>query len=121
MYYINNEGENNMLKMNLEFINGILFCRLKGALNRKSTYKINSYLLPTLIKHKIKFLVYNMYELSDIDDLGCEALLNTKSAIKNNKGKIYLCECSGDILDKVKRLHIKRTESERTALQVIEV
>lgn len=110
-----------MLKMNLEFINGILFCRLKGTLNKKSTYKINSYLLPTIMKHKIKYLVYNMYELNDVDDLGLEAILNTKSAIKNNKGKIYLCECSGIILDKVKRLHIKRTESERTALQVIEV
>ena len=45
----------------------------------------------------------------------------TKSAIKNNKGKIYLCEVTDDILSKVKRLHIKRTESERSALKVIEV
>ena len=110
-----------MLKMNLEFINGILFCRLKGKLDKKVTYKINSYLLPTIMKYKIKYLVYNMYELDDIDDLGLEAILNTKSAIKNNKGKIYLCEVTSDILEKVKRLHIKRTESERTALKVIEV
>ena len=49
-----------MLKMNLEFINGILFCRLKGTLDKKVTYKINSYLLPTIMKYKIKYLVYNM-------------------------------------------------------------
>lgn len=110
-----------MLKMNLEFVNGILFCRLKGKLNKKSTYKINSYLLPTLMKYKIKYLVYNFYELDDIDDYGLEALLNTKSAIKTNKGKIYLCEVTNDILVKVKKLRIKRTESERTALEVIEV
>ena len=110
-----------MIKMKLEFINGILFCRLKGTLNKKSTYKINSYLLPTIMKYKIKYLVYNMYELDDIDEFGLEAILNTKSAIKNNKGKIYLCEVTKDILVKVKKLHIKRTESERTALDVIEV
>lgn len=110
-----------MLKMNLEFVNGILFCRLKGNLSKKSTYKINSYLLPTLMKYKIKYLVYNFYELDDIDEYGLEALLNTKAAIKTNKGKIYLCEVTNDILAKVKKLRIKRTESERTALEVIEV
>ena len=32
-----------MLKMDLEFNRGILFVRLKGKLNRKTSYKINNY------------------------------------------------------------------------------
>ena len=43
-----------MLKMDLEFSKGILFVRLKGILNRKTSYKINNYLNPVLKKHKIK-------------------------------------------------------------------
>lgn len=109
------------MKMDLEFINGILFCRLKGRLNHKTSYKINTYLLPAIMKYKIKYLVYNLYELDDIDDFGIDAILNTKCAIKGNKGKIYMCEVHRDIESKVKGLKIKKTESERTALKLIEV
>lgn len=113
-------GEN-MMKMDLEFVNGILFCRLKGKLNKKSSYKINSYLLPVLMKYKIKYLVYNLYELDEIDESGLDAILNTKCAIRTNKGKICMCEVHGNILSSVKKLRIKRTETERTALKLIEI
>ena len=42
-----------MLKMNLEFNKGILFVRLDGMLNRATTYKVNNYLVPVILKHKI--------------------------------------------------------------------
>ena len=77
-----------MLNMDLEYNKGILFVRLKGNLNRKSSYKLNNYLLPVLLKHKIKYLVYNLYELNTVDEFGLDAILNTKCAIKSNKGKI---------------------------------
>ena len=50
-----------MLKMNLEYDKGILFVRLDGVLNRSTSYKVNNYLVPVLLKHKIKYLVYNFY------------------------------------------------------------
>ena len=76
-----------MLKMDLEFNQGILFVRLRGKLNRKTTYKINNYLNPVLNKHKIKYVVYNMYFLEDIDNHGIDALLNSKRIIKNKQNK----------------------------------
>ena len=74
-----------MLKMDLEYNKGILFVRLKGTLNRKSSYKLNNYLIPVLLKHKIKYLVYNLFDLIGIDLAGVDAILNTKCAIKANK------------------------------------
>ena len=73
------------------------------------------------MKHKIKYLVYNFYELDKVDEMGLESLLNTKCSIRANKGKIYLCEVPLELLPQMKKLRIKRTESERTALQLIEV
>lgn len=110
-----------MLKMDLEYERGIFFIRLKGTLNRKTSYKINSYIVPVLKKHKIKYLVYNLSNLKNIDESGVDAILNTKCTIRRNKGKIYLCEVNDNLNIKLKRLRIKITSSEMTALKLIEV
>ena len=59
--------------------------------------------------------------LDDIDESGLDALLNTKCAIRTNKGKICLCEVSKKIEKSIKRLRIKKTATELTALDLIEV
>lgn len=110
-----------MLKMDLEYEGEILFIRLKGGLNRRVCYKINNYLVPVLAKHKIKNVIYNLRELKSIDESGIDAILNTKCVVKKNKGKIYLCEVNREISLKIKRLRIKQTSSEMTALKLIEV
>lgn len=110
-----------MFNMDLEYNKGILFARLSGNLTRKGSYKLNNYLVPVILKHKIKYLVYNLFELETIDESGVEAILNTKCAIRTNKGQIYLCEVSKDLNKDLKRLRIKETDNELSALQLIEV
>lgn len=110
-----------MLNVNLEYNKGILFVRLKGVLDRTSSYKINNYLIPVIFKQKIKYLVYNLYNLEDIDEDGQEALLNTESAIKNNKGIICLCEVSKYLNKKINRVHIRKIKNELFAFNIIEV
>ena len=110
-----------MLKMDLEFNRGILFVRLKGKLLRKSSYKINNYLNPVLKKHKIKYLVYNFFFLEDIDASGIDAILNTKYIIKNNKGKIRMCEINNNIKEKIKGARLARITNELAAFQLLEV
>lgn len=110
-----------MFDMDLEYNKGILFARLSGNLTRKGSYKLNNYLVPVILKHKIKYLVYNLFELEGIDESGVEAILNTKCAIRTNKGKLYLCEVPHEVNKKLKRLHIKETDNELSALHLIEV
>lgn len=107
--------------MDLEYNKGILFVRLEGALNRKSSYKLNNYLVPVLLKHKIKYLVYNLYQLETIDEAGLDAMLNTKCAIRANKGKICLCEVSKELNNRLKRLRIKAVINERKVFDLIKV
>ena len=110
-----------MLKMDMEYSRGILFVRLNGKLNRKTTYKINNSLLTILLKHRIKYLVYNLYNLEDIDEDGIDAILNTKSAIKQNDGLIYVCEVNKILNKAINRLKIKKIDNEMIAYKVIEV
>lgn len=107
--------------MDLEYNQGILFVRLKGNLNRRSSFKINNYLNPVIEKHKIKYLVYNLYSLEDIDDEGMDAILNTKYAIKDNLGKILMCEINKNLASKLKKVKIKKIDNEIEAINLIEV
>ena len=110
-----------MLKVDMEYEKGVLTVRLKGTLNHKVCYKINNYIVPAVLKHKIKYLVFNMLELKDLDISGYDALLNTKCAIKTNKGKICLCEVSDEIRYKIKGLKMKIASNELAANHLIEV
>ena len=110
-----------MLKMDLEFNKGILFVRLRGKLLRKNCYKINNYLNPVLKKHKIKYVVYNFFFLEDIDSSGIDAILNTKYIVKNNKGKIRMCEINDNIKEKIKRTRLARIANELAAFKLLEV
>jgi anti-anti-sigma factor len=107
--------------MDLEYNKGILFARLRGDLSRKGSYKLNNYLVPVILKHKIKYLVYNLFDVTNIDESGLDAILNTKCAIRANKGKIYLCEVPDSLNKNIRKLRIKETTSELTALDLIQV
>ena len=104
-----------MLKMDLEYKKEILFCRLTGNLNQKNSYKLNDYLTPVVKKHGIKYLVYNLAGLKDID-----AIINSKWEIKKNKGKLIICKGKPNILEKLKRLRIPSVTCERRAYSLKE-
>lgn len=106
------KGENHMLKMDIEYTKGILFVRLKGILNYKNSYKINNYINPVIKKHQIKYMVYNLGLLEDIDEEGIDAILNSKIEIKKNKGKIILCKVNQEINKKINRLKITKVNNE---------
>ena len=110
-----------MLKMDMEYNHGILFIRLDGILNRSTSYKLNNYLVPVILKHKIKYLVYNLYLLESIDECGLNAILNTKCAVKTNKGKLYVCEIPKEYKKTLKKAKLKEITSELTALSLIKI
>ena len=110
-----------MLKMDMEYNHGILFIRLDGILNRSTSYKLNNYLVPVILKHKIKYLVYNLYLLESIDECGLNAMLNTKYAVKTNKGKLYVCEIPKEYRKALKKAKLKETASELSALNSIKI
>lgn len=109
-----------MLKLEMEYKEGILFARLKGILNKKSSYKINNYLNPVIKKHNIKYLVYNLKDLEMIDARGIDALENSKYYIKCNKGVIKACEVSKEHEYLCKYLKIGRVNKEIDAYLVKE-
>ena len=109
-----------MLTMDLEYKDKILYVRLKGNLNKKTSYKITNYLLPIILKHKIKYLVYNFEKLKEIDSSGINAIINTKCLIKNNKGKIKICNINNSLKDILKKIKISIINNEDAAVSLVE-
>lgn len=104
---------------NLEYNKGVLFVRLEGYINHKISYKINNILVPKILEKGIKYLVFNLYDVDDIDEFGLDALLNVKCAIKTNKGKVCICEIPSYIEKKIKRLKIYKVRNEINALSKV--
>lgn len=111
----------NMFDIKIEFNKGILFARLKGPLVRENTIKINRYLLDFIIENKVKYLVYNLYDLTNIDASGIDAILNTRYIIKKNKGMICVCETPTKLQKVFKHLNINMVPSELCARNLIRI
>ena len=109
-----------MLRLELEYDEGILFARLNGKLTRRTSYKINNYLNPLLEKHKIKLLIYNFDKLKEIDNIGIEALIRSKNYMKKNKGKIRSCFARGNMEYVAKYLRFSYINNEREAYKLME-
>lgn len=108
-----------MLKINLEYNKGILFVRVCGNLNRRTSYKLSNYLVPVIMKHGIKYLVYNLYELDKIDEIGLKSLMYGKLAINANKGEVYMCEVPTNLKEKLKTTKIKKAKDELKAIELV--
>ena len=107
--------------MNYEFNRGVLFIRFNERLDHDISYKINSFLIPKILDQKIKYIVFNFYDVESIDDFVIDALLNVKCAIKVNKGKMCICEVSKEIEKKINKAKMKKVGSELNALNLIKV
>jgi len=109
------------MKLNIEYNKGILFVRVEGKLTKKTVHKINNFLIPAISKHKIKYLVYNLYGLTDIDESGINTLQNSNGAIYENSGEVYVCETPSLLKNKIINLNIKETANELSAINTIRI
>ena len=79
-----------MLKINMEYRKGILFVRLKGNLNANTAPKFKEYTIPPIKAYGIKYMVYNLNDLLEIDNAGEDALIAGEKEISENNGKVLL-------------------------------
>lgn len=110
-----------MLKINSEYVKGILFVRIEGNLNRRNSYQLNNYLIPVILKHRIKFLVYNLYNLENIDMVGKSALEKCAKAIDANKGTSLICEVPEKLELDFNNINILQTTNELTAIKEMNI
>ena len=113
--YITLLGDN-MLKINMEYRKGILFVRLKGNLNANTVPKFKEYTIPIIKDYGIKYVVYNLNELVNLDNTGESALLEEKNLVKTNSGKVLI------VNNKINSpIEIENISSELVALDLLKI
>ena len=105
-----------MLKINLEYRKGILFVRLKGDLTKYTYQSLETYLIPVINKHGIKYLVYNLAGLTLMDNYGKAALKKGVAAVDRNAGKGVLCHAKQALSEEFKVF-----DNELTALTELQI
>lgn len=87
-----------MLDINMEFRKGILFIRLKGELNVKTTSKLEEEVTQLVSENGIRNLVFNLEEVNNIDVKGIDALLKNYRLCKQNDGKTLICNLDNSLV-----------------------
>ena len=112
-----------MLIIITEFRKGILFVRLKGVLNDKTTYLLKNKVTSLVKKNGIMNLVINLTDLKKIDLKGISELFINYCILNKYSGKSYLCginEKINNIVRSSKILdYIPEVNDELNAMRVI--
>lgn len=104
-----------MLKINLEYKKGILFIRLKGNLNQTTAPRFREYALPIINDYKIKYIIYNLNNLKNLDDVGKEVIKESSKCIKKHKGQVLV------ISNKDNALNLDNISNELVALELLKI
>ena len=102
-----------MLNINMEYVKGVLFVRLKGSLNSNTASKLIDNLIPILINHGIKKLVYNLSGLSSIDEVVTKSLYMGYNTVLNNYGNVLV------INNNFRIKYFKEVKDELSALMIL--
>ncbi len=78
-----------MLDINMEYRKGILFIRFIGNLNKETIHDLDD--VDQVLNKGISCVVFNLEELTFIDDQGLNALWEEYQIVKGNGGVAFLC------------------------------
>lgn len=116
-----NRGD--ILRINIEYRNGILFVRLKGILTKKTVNKLNKKVTFIVSNNGIRNIVFNVSKLSKLDYKGIHSLLYNYELSKRNNGRVFICGINDQIKDIVKNTHLLKyiyeISSELCAMKVL--
>ncbi|MBO5476079.1 MAG: STAS domain-containing protein [Bacilli bacterium] len=79
-----------MLKINMEYRRGILFIRLRGNLSVNTVSKFEEYTIPIIKNYGIRYVVYNLNNIANLDDEGISSINRSVKLIKKNRGKALI-------------------------------
>lgn len=77
-----------MLKIDMLYRKGTLIIEIEGYLNKFTSKKLSDYLVPVILKHEIKNIIYDTNKLKGIDKFGLKVLHEGLKAVKSINGII---------------------------------
>lgn len=113
-----------MLEIIKEFRKGILFVRLKGALEKDTVAYLNSEVTKVVADMKISNVVFNATELTSIDIDGINGLYYNYNLCKDNNGISMICGVNSNIKNVINHSLISnmfQIKDEMSAMRLIKI
>ena len=77
--------------------------------------------IPIVLKNGIRFIVFNLDNLKDLDNKGIDSLIELQLLARRNNGRISICGASRDIKNKIKDILPVTSNNELKALEYFRV
>ncbi|MDD2469978.1 MAG: STAS domain-containing protein [Bacilli bacterium] len=112
-----------MLDIDMEYTKGILFVRLKGKLSIDNCIILDNELGRLVDGNNVRFVTFNVFELTYIDMNGIKAILKYNAALSKIKGKVLICGVNNEVvrsqLNRKVTRYILETKDELSAIKHI--
>ncbi|MGN1001051.1 MAG: STAS domain-containing protein [Bacilli bacterium] len=79
------------MNIDMEYKKGILFVRLDGILNVKTSCIFEDALNRIVNKAGIRYILINFEKLYEIDKVGISSIINSYNKFLKNSGKLMIC------------------------------
>lgn len=79
-----------MLTINMNFIKGILFVRLKGILDGDTSIMLNNKLYNMVTENGVKYILLNLDDVTYVDKYGVDVIIKNYIEVNQNKGKFII-------------------------------
>ena len=113
-----------MYKTNIEFKKGVLFIRMEGILDKKTSVKTRKEIIPIILKNGFRYVVLNLNSINYIDSYGIELLDEINNLVIKFNGKTTLIKnkkieniIKGTLIENV----LYKVKNEKSALGVFEL
>lgn len=114
-----------MLNIDLEYKRGILFLRLNGKLNKKTSCILGDAIKELVNRVGIKYLLINFEKLYEIDKEGISTIITSYNNYLKNSGKLMVCGYDENIKLKIENSDLLdyavRTNNEISAVNLINI
>ncbi len=116
-----------MLEIDMEFARGMLFIRLSGILNKKTSKELKNALDKMIDEQGVRYFVVNLENLDSIDEDGIHLIMNRYFDITLHEGKMVICGYNPHIQRHVKKdldqafQNIESSTNELSALRLINI
>ena len=91
-----------MLNIDFEYRKGVLFLRLKGVLNKSTSFVLDEALKNICDRAGVRFLLINFEKLSSIDKNGINTIINSYNKYFKDRGKLMACGFNNRLITDIK-------------------
>ena len=110
-----------MLNIDIEYKRGILFVRLDGILNEKTSCILEDALKSVVHKAGIKYVLINFEKLYELDKSGISTIIKSYNECLKDNGKLMICGCKLKIEHSELIKYAQSTANELCAFNIVNI